>query len=290
VATASSPTTAPAAALAPETHLGRVELTVTDLARSIAWYERSLGLRLHRREAGFAALGAGGDDVVVLFERPGARPAGRHSGLYHYCLLHPTRLELARAAKRLALTRTPVQGASDHGTHEAIYLSDPDGNGIELAADRPRDAWPDPPIAGGGPHPLDVHGLLSLVAHEPEPPASVAAGLCVGHVHLHVGDLDANVRFYRDLVGFELGFAMPSAAFLSAGRYHHHVGLNTWRGEGAPAAPHDAVGLRRFTVLLRDEAELDALRSRARGAGEETTDGLELRDPAGNAVLLRPAL
>ena len=276
--------------LAPETRLGPVELTVTDLERSLRYYETSIGLQLHERDGSRAALGAGGEDVVVLVEQPDARPAGRHAGLYHFCLLHPSRLELARAAQRLALTRTPITGASDHGTHEAIYLPDPDGNGIELAADRPRAEWPEPIFTAGGPDPLDVHGLLSLVAAEPEPPPYVAPGLSVGHVHLHVGDLAAAIRFYRDVVGFELRFAMPSAAFLSAGGYHHHVGVNTWRGESVPPVPEGAVGLRRFTVILRDAAELAALRGRVESAGaasEETPAGLLLRDPAGNALLLR---
>jgi catechol 2,3-dioxygenase len=144
------------------TRLGAVELTVTDLERSIAFYQRSLGLRLHRREGGVAALGAGGEDVVVLVEDPRARRAGRHAGLYHLALLHPSRLELARAAKRLALTRTPISGASDHGISEAIYLPDPDGNGIELAADRPREVWPDLGTMAAGPLPLDLDGLLLL--------------------------------------------------------------------------------------------------------------------------------
>jgi catechol 2,3-dioxygenase len=276
--------------LAPNTRLGPVELTVTDLERSIRYYETSIGLQLHRREDGHAVLGAGAEDVLVLVEEPQARPAGRHAGLYHFCLLHPSRLELARAAQRLALTRTPVEGASDHGTHEAIYLPDPDGNGIELAADRPREQWPEPMFSGGGPDPLDVRGLLSLVGDTPEPPATGAPGLSVGHVHLHVGDLAATVAFYRDVVGFELQFEMPSAAFLSAGGYHHHVGVNTWRGVGVPPAPDNAVGLRRFTVLLRDDAELDALRARAGEAAQDGTRELLLRDPAGNAVLFRPRL
>src|SRR3954471_5795757 len=143
--------------LAPETRLGAVELTVTDLDRSVPFYEQAIGLRTHRREEGRAALGAGAEDLLVLVEDPAARPAGRHAGLYHFALLHPSREELARAAARLARTRTPIQGASDHGTHEAIYLPDPDGNGIELAADRPREQWPTPQeeFAGGGPRPLD---------------------------------------------------------------------------------------------------------------------------------------
>ena len=121
--------------------LGAVHLTVSDLDRSIAFYEGSIGLRLHRREDGVAAMGVGGEDLLVLYEEPEARRAGRHAGLYHYALLFPSREELARAAVRLAETQTPVQGASDHGTHEAIYLHDPDGNGIELAWDRDPALW-----------------------------------------------------------------------------------------------------------------------------------------------------
>jgi catechol 2,3-dioxygenase len=280
----------PAAVLAPETRLGTLELTVTDLERSIRYYERSIGLRVHERDERRAALGAGGEDLVVLVEQPGARRAGRHAGLYHFCLLHPSRLELARAGQRLALTRTPIDGASDHGTHEAIYLPDPDGNGVELAVDRPRDQWPVPTFSGGGPHPLDLPSLFALVTDEPEPPELASSDLAVGHVHLHVGDLASIVAFYRDVVGFELQFLMPSAAFLSAGGYHHHVGANTWRGEGVAPAPADTVGLRHFTVVLRDTAQLDALRARAGAAATETDDGVHLRDPAGNVVLFRSQL
>jgi catechol 2,3-dioxygenase len=283
------PTTISEPQLAAETRLGHVELVVSDLDRSLAYYERSIGLHVHRREDGRAALGAGGEDVLLLVEEPGAQPAGRHAGLYHYALRYGSRLELARAAKRLAVTRTPIQGASDHGTHEAIYLPDPDGNGIELAWDRPREQWPDPIFTGGGPHPLDLYGLLDLVAEETDSPALVEPGLVLGHVHLHVNDLRAAAAFYRDVVGFELKASMPSAAFLAAGGYHHHVGINTWRGEGVPRVPTAGVaGMRRFTVVLRDAAELDALRARAGTAAEEMPEGLLLRDPAGNALLASP--
>jgi catechol 2,3-dioxygenase len=284
----------PAAApnLAATTRLGATHLTVSDLDRSLRFYQDALGLRVHDLKDGSARLGAGGDDVLVLGEEPGARPAGRHAGLYHVALLYPSREELAFAVDRLVRTQTPVQGMSDHGTHEAIYLPDPDGNGIELAADRAREEWPEAIFTGRGPDPLDVHGLFDLVAHEPEPPAAVAPGLAVGHVHLHVGDVAAVTRFYRDVVGFELQFAMPSAAFVSAGGYHHHVAFNTWRGETVPPVPEGVVGLRRFTVVLRDAAELAALHGRVARSGvpsEQTPDGLLLRDPAGNAVLLRAA-
>ena len=167
-----------------------VHLTVTDLDRSVAFYQDTLGLRVHRREDPVAALGAGEEDLVVLHEEPGARPAGRHAGLFHFALLYPSREELARALQRLAATRTAISGASDHGVSEAIYLSDPDGNGIELYADRPREAWP-PPSGGEHvgmfTHPLDLEALLATVAGA-EPPRHAGAGLRMGHVHLHVGE------------------------------------------------------------------------------------------------------
>src|SRR5919199_266068 len=161
--TAASPARLPATL-----RLGAVHLTVTDLDRSVAFYEDAIGLRLHRREDATAAMGVGEEDLLVLYGEPSARRAGRHAGLYHYALLFPSREELAHAALRLAATRTRIQGASDHGTHEAIYLPDPDGNGIELAADRPRDRWPSPEeeFGRGGPMPLDVENLLATVASE----------------------------------------------------------------------------------------------------------------------------
>jgi catechol 2,3-dioxygenase len=280
--------TDPAARLPATLRLGAVHLTVSDLNRSVAFYEDAIGLRLHRREDSVAAMGAGDEDLLVLYEEGGARRAGRHAGLYHYALLFPSREELAHAALRLAATKTPIQGASDHGTHEAIYLPDPDGNGIELAADRPREAWPKPLDYAGGPHPLDLDGLLATVAGE-EPRAQAGAGLVVGHVHLHVGDLERGLAFYRDVLGFELMTFMPgAAAFVSAGGYHHHLGFNVWRGEGVPPAPAGRAGLRHWTVALDDPEEVEAVRERVRAASIETEDsaggGFIVRDPWGIAV------
>jgi catechol 2,3-dioxygenase len=265
--------------------LGAAHLVVTDLDRSLAWYERSLGLGTQRRDGAIAALGTGGEDVVVLHEEPHARRAGRHAGLYHVALLHPSREELARAAVRLSATRTPIIGASDHGTHEAIYLPDPDGNELELAADRPREAWPDLSAGyGGGPHPLDFDDLVATVAGE-EPAPHAGAGLAVGHLHLHVGDVDEALRFYRDVVGFEVQTVMPTAAFVSAGGYHHHLAFNVWRGAGVPPAPDDAVGLRHWTIVLDDPG---AVAERV-GAVEERPDGYLVRDPWNIALLLSPS-
>jgi catechol 2,3-dioxygenase len=264
--------------------LGSVALTVSDLERSLPFYEEALGLELRRRENGTAALGAGDEHRVLLVEQPGARPAGRHAGLYHLALLYPSRLELGRALKRLALTRTPITGASDHGVSEAIYLADPDGNGIELYADRPRRDWPAPDEGervGMYTLALDLDPLLELVAGD-QTPGHVEPGLALGHMHLHIGDIDQGLAFYRDVLGFERMAGLPSAAFLAAGGYHHHLGLNTWRGRGVGPAPAGSVGLREWTVLLDSPEQVQEVRSRVEAAGlpaEDRDGGFLVRDP-----------
>src|SRR3954471_710788 len=259
--------------------LGAVHLTVSDLDRSVAWYQTSLGLRVHSHEPATASLGDGSQTVIVLHEDPQARPAGRHAGLYHYALLYPSREELARAAVRLSVTGTPIDGASDHRTHEAIYLSDPDGNGIELAADRPREQWPADLGYAGGPAALDFSALLATIAGE-DPAPQVGPGLRMGHLHLHVGDIEEGLRFYRDQLGFEVQANLGSAAFVSAGGYHHHLGFNVWRGRGVGPAPEHTVGLRHWTVAVPDAAEV---RARVPGA-EDFPGGFLARDPWGTAV------
>jgi catechol 2,3-dioxygenase len=302
VMTTSSASSPPAPATLPAgLRLGAVHLTVTDLDRSVGFYEQAIGLRTQRRGDGEAVLGAGAEELLVLAEQRDARPAGRHAGLYHFALLYPSRLELARAAQRLMASGTPISGASDHNISEAIYLPDPDGNGIELAADRPREHWGDlsDPTALGGPTPLDLHGLLAAVeGGEPDPVAP--DGLVVGHLHLHVGDIERALAFWRDAVGFEVMTRFPSAAFIAAGGYHHHLGLNTWRGEGAPPMPDGAVGLRHWTLVLEDAVQLAAPRERLGRAGfeverrpdeagEQRPDGFLARDPWRNAVVFTVA-
>jgi catechol 2,3-dioxygenase len=283
----------PAPVLPAALRLGPVHLAVTDLDRSTGFYQDVLGLKVQRREDDAAALGVGEDDaaalgvgeddVVVLHENPQARPAGRHAGLYHYALLYPGRAELARAALRVIAGRVPVQGASDHGTHEAIYLPDPDGNGIELAADRPRAQWPSPEGYAAGPAPLDIESLLAEIEGE-KPARHAEPGLRVGHLHLHVGDVDESLRFYRDVVGFELQARLPTAAFVSAGGYHHHLGFNVWRGPGVPPAPGDAVGLHHWSLILEQPEEVEAVRQRLAAAGIATSElerGILVEDPWG---------
>src|SRR4051812_1971126 len=268
--------------------LGAVELTVADVDRSVAWYQSALGLRVHRHEPALADLGDGAETVIRLVEDPQARPAGRHAGLYHYALLYPSREELARAALRLAVTQTPIQGASDHRTHEALYLADADGNGIELAADRPREAWPAGLGYDGGPAPLDFEALLATVRDE-EPRAQIGEGLRMGHLHLHVGDIGQGLAFYRDVLGFEAQANLGSAAFVSAGGYHHHLGFNVWRGRGVGAPPAHTVGLRHWTVQLPTDAEVAQVRARAEAAGvevEPVDGGFLVRDPWRTAVVI----
>ena len=234
--------------------------------RSAAFYEDVIGLDTLERGEGRATMGSGGRPVLELVADPDATPPGREAGLYHVALLYPSREELAHVAQRLMASRTPVQGASDHHTHEAFYLPDPDGNGLELAADRPREQWPDLQdaydLTKGAPQPLDVADLMRLVDGQPVV-ARAEPGVRVGHLHLHVGDVDEGLAFYRDVIGFDEIANMGTAAFVSAGGYHHHLGFNTWRGEGVPPAGEGRLGLREWTVLLPDGRR--GRRARARG-------------------------
>ncbi len=278
----------PASSLPDRLRLGAVELTVSDIPRSVAWYQHALGLHVHHHDDSTAGLGDGRETLVVLHEDPLATPAGHGTaGLYHYALLYPTREDFARAAVRLSVTRTEIDGASDHGFHEAIYLPDPDGNGIELAADRARELWPaHGDAAAARPRPLDFSSLIATVAGEP-PITVVPTGVRMGHVHLHVGDVPDAIAFYRDVVGFDLNSDYGVAAFLSADGYHHHVAVNTWNGVGATAPPEHTAGLRRWTATLPTADALYALRDRLSAANIRFRDvdgALVTADPFGTTV------
>jgi len=270
--------------------LGPTHLTVSHLDGSIAFYERTVGLQLHDRDASRAAMGAGGEDLLVLVEGAGGGPGRRHAGLYHFALLFESREALAHAVKRLAATQTRIEGASDHGVSEAIYLRDPDDNGIELYADRPREDWPPPRQPGERVEmytiALDVRALMDTVAGEAIQ-ARAGAGLRTGHLHLHVGDIERGLAFYRDVLGFEVMANLASAAFVSAGGYHHHLGFNVWLGTDVKPKPHDVAGLRHWTVLLESADEIDEVRARVEAAGlavERNDGGFLVRDPWETAV------
>lgn len=275
----------------PETTLGSVSLTISNLDRSLSFYQNSLGFQLHRREGDTAYLGAGRSDILVLKENPGARHPGRTSGLYHFAVLVPSRLKLAQSLQRLIETRTPVQGFADHLVSEAIYLPDPDDNGIEIYRDRRRESWP---TENGqlrmATDPLDIDGLLKELYGQDAAWEGLHPDTVLGHMHLHVADLEAAERFYRDVLGFDLILRYgPSASFLSAGGYHHHIGINTWAGVGVPAPPAGAVGLRWFTILFPNQKVLENAYNRIQQAGkqvEERQNELFLRDPSENGLVL----
>jgi catechol 2,3-dioxygenase len=275
--------------------LGPTHLTVSNLDGSIAFYERSLGLQLHDRDGDRAALGTGGEDLLVLVEERGAALGGRHAGLYHFALLFDSREELARAVVRLAETRTRIEGASDHGVSEAIYLRDPDDNGIELYVDRPRSDWPAPRQPGERVEiytiALDVQALLKTVQGEPSR-AYAGPGLRTGHLHLHVGSVERGLAFYRDVLGFEVMVNLGSAAFVSAGGYHHHLGFNVWLGSDVKPRPPHTAGLRHWTVFLDSSDEVDEVRARIEAAGlpsEPREGGFLVRDPWETAVVFAAA-
>jgi catechol 2,3-dioxygenase len=289
--------TAPSVAAA--TAVGPVALTVPDLARSRDFYENVLGLQAVAVDDGSVALAsAGGAPLIQLHPDPHApRHDPRAPGLFHVALLFPTRRDLAHALLRVAAARYPLAGASDHLVSEALYLSDPDGNGIELYHDRPREDWRHD---GSGTLqmatlPLDLRDLVAEAGGETvTPDAAAPAGTHVGHVHLQVSDIPQAEAFYHGLIGFDVVVrSYPGALFVSAGGYHHHLGLNTWNSAGAAPPAPGAAGLRWFDIAVPDGDELERIAARLRDAdvpvaAAPTGQGALLaRDPFGISVLLR---
>lgn len=280
--------------ISPLTTLGAVHLTVSDLDRSVSYYETAVGLEMLQRADGGATLGVAARELLVLVEAPGARPAGGYTGLYHFALLVPTRADLARWLAHAARDRVPLVGLSDHFVSEAIYLSDPDGHGIEIYQDRPRATWEGRVATRMTTLPLDVDALLAELGDPAsEPFAGLPAGTVMGHVHLKVAAIAPTVGFYRDVLGFGLMAQLGrQAAFLSAGGYHHHIGSNTWESDGAKAAPSGSAALRHVTIVLPSVDERERLLRAAAAAGsppDETAAGPMLTDPSGNRLLLAVA-
>ena len=281
----------PPAEISPRTSLGPVHLTVSDLERSVGYYRTAVGLEPLEQGAGRASLGSGGRELLVLAEEPGARSGSGYTGLYHFALLVPERADLARWLAHAARDRVALVGVSDHFVSEALYLSDPDGHGIEIYWDRPRAHWEGRVAARLTTLPLDVHGLLAELADpESEPFDGLPAGTVMGHVHLKVAAVAETIAFYRDLLGFGLMAQLgPQAAFLSAGGYHHHIGANIWESAGAPPPPEGTAALRHATIVLPDADERERILRRVEHAGrppEDTPAGPALVDPAGNRLLL----
>lgn len=279
----------------PATTLGFVHLTAADLEGQIAFYQSVLGFQVREKKDATATLGAGRDELLRLTELRGAKRVRGTTGLYHFAVLVPSRWELAHLLRRVIETGTHIQGMVDHHTHLAIYIPDAEGNGIELAWDFPRERWPAPEdLMRLGNGPLDAEDLLGELERDASPWPGAHPDTKIGHVHLHVADLNAAGRFYQGVLGFQATFSYSAARdfgalFVSAGGYHHHIGLNIWRGVGAPPPPPDAVGLRYFTVVQPNRAELDRVLARVRATGitgEEQPEGILIYDPSRNGVLL----
>ena len=288
----------------PATRMGHVSLNVANLENQLAFYQQALGFRLHWRDGNKAGLGAGDADLLQLVEQPDYKRYQRVTGLYHFAVLFPDRRELARAIARLFVLKYP-NSPTDHIMTKTTYLDDMEGNGIELYTESPEDgtwtmkdgtfetrradgSWSD------GREPLDVDALLSHLKEDDRIDKPIPTETRIGHVHLHVRNVEEALDFYHGLLGFDImGHAKNfRMGFVSAGGYHHHIGLNTWQGEGAPPPPADALGLRHFTVELPDQKALDEVIARVDNAGvpsNQTEDGLLLQDPSQNGVLLTVA-
>jgi catechol 2,3-dioxygenase len=285
----------------PATKIGAVSLRVANLENQLAFYQQMLGFQLHWHEGDKAGLGAGGADLLQLVEEPDLKRYRGVTGLYHFAVLFPNRRELARALARLIVLKYPNY-PTDHIMTKTTYLDDPEGNGIELYTESPEDGtWT---MANGvfetrradgsisdGREPLDVNALLGHLKEDDRLDIPIPPETRVGHVHLHVRNVDEAVDFYHGIIGFDvMGVAkLFRAAFVSAGGYHHHVGLNTWQGEGAPPPPADALGLRYFAVELPDQKALEEVTTRVEKAGipaNQTDNGLLVYDPSQNGVVL----
>jgi catechol 2,3-dioxygenase len=269
----------------PRLRIRAVHLAVSSLETSVGFYRRVVGLELLSEGSEVAVLGTPAGEPLLHLTRlaePAPAPPGS-TGLFHAAILLPDRRSLAAAARRLTGAGWRLTGASDHGVSEALYLSDPDDIGLELYADRPRDAWPTTPAGGIDifTAPLDLEDLLAI---DPEPGSepAVPPGTTIGHVHLRVSDPARSVRFYRDVLGLDLIAEMPRAGFLSAGGYHHHVGVNSWETDGGRPAPAHAPGLRLVEMELGDEEAIERLAERLKAAGVEMVhdgDRVALHDP-----------
>lgn len=274
----------------PDTHISYVHLTVRDFKKTLPFYQNVLGFKIHQNEKGVAQLGAGGNDLLILTENPDAKISRFATGLYHFAILVPSRFELARSLRRLAEAEIQL-GFGDHIVSEAIYLSDPDGNGIEVYRDRPRQEWYD---ENGnfqmGTLPVDVRGVLSELQNETDEWQGLHRDTVLGHMHLKAANVNRDEKFYRDVIGFdEMANLGGTAAFLSASGYHHHLGMNSWESANAPTPARDAVGLQYFTINLPNSDELGRVANRVRQAGIEIGEletGLLVRDPSKNGVVL----
>ncbi|PFN07567.1 MULTISPECIES: VOC family protein [Bacillus cereus group] len=273
--------------LHPNTTLGAVHVYVSNLQQSLAFYTDVLRLKVVKEEGDIATLcNANNEPLLIIEEKEKALPKQRsRTGLYHFAILLPSRQDLANILLHLVQKVHPLHGGADHYFSEAIYLADPDGNGIEIYHDRQREVWRDEkgelPFVS---NPLDGEGLLQ----QGNEWNGFPSGTVMGHIHLHVADLEEAKRFYVDGLGFEVTIpARNGALFVSAGGYHHHVGLNTWQGEGVPPQMQNSVGLKYFTIVLADEKQKEQVYESLKYIGAVATykEGiLQVEDPFGHCI------
>ena len=265
-------------------HIGTVALKVHDLAAMTAFYRDAIGLDLIASGETNADLGI--DGVVLVRLEAGAEAPTSAAGLFHLALLLPSRAALADWLAHAASIGLPLEGASDHLVSEALYLSDPEGNGIEIYRDRPRADWPRQGEAiQMATERLDLQHLLTEASGRPW--AGMPGGTRMGHIHLRVGDTAQAEAFYRDALGFDLMVRYPGASFLATGGYHHHIAGNVWGSRGAKPRGEGEAGLSWFELVARDEADFAAMRERILAAGGDNHEkGPAIADPWGNRIVL----
>ena len=284
------------ASIDPATQVGVVALSVADLARSIRFYTEALGFAVLQRKGPDAVLGVADTPLLLLTEQPRALPwmIDAATGLYHFAILLPTRADLGRWLRHFFALAYPPPGQGDHLVSEALYLRDPDGHGIEVYWDRPRERWRwvDGRVRMGS-GPVDLHGILAEAERAGAPWSGLPAGATIGHVHLQVGDIEQAAAFYHGVLGFDIVAQFPDALFVSAGGYHHHLGLNTWHSRDAAPAPADTASLRFFTLALPSDEARSAVLARVAGAGmavREVGDVVAVKDPWRHMILLHVGL
>ena len=273
--------------------LGPVELIVRDIAAVMRFYTQCIGLKVLRTDAKAVHLGAGGNELLVLHDLPDAKNPGRTAGLYHVAILLPSRRALALQLRHLVDSGVRLQGAADHLVSEALYLSDPEGNGIEIYYDRPPEQWPrEKGQLRMASDPLDFRALRAELNFENIAWAGLPPEAIIGHVHLRVSDLSAAETFYREVLRMNVTVRYGhSAIFLSYKGYHHHIGINTWESLGVPAAPVGSPGLRHIVLHAPDMATWKRIESESRRRNipmAHADTGLKIYDPSGNAVLALP--
>lgn len=280
----------------PDTTLGPVCLTVSDLERSLTFYTSLLGLKAIKRVKGIAYLGVNSqssEHLLTLVERRDAvQKQPDTTGLYHFAILVPSRVDLALALRNLTDKNYPLEGAADHLVSEAIYLKDPEGNGIEIYRDRPRNEWQRVDgLLKMATNPLDLPSLFADLDQIKRSWTGMPKDTKIGHIHLQVSDLGKAEKFYVDILGFEVTIRYElSALFLSTGGYHHHIGLNTWAGTGAGPPQGNSTGLRYFTIrlpdMLEEEKLVERLTSNKIEVHRHRESGLAFDDPFKNSIFV----